>query len=82
MLTYSIPDLYCTEHALSTRLSDVGQQVWRGALALTDFLLHHREMFEGSVMLELGGGVGLVSIVAAQFCKVVFCTGIIMTGNV
>ena len=28
-----------------------------------------------SVMLEFGGGVGLVSIVASQFCKTIFCTG-------
>lgn len=67
--------LFDIEHSLSTKLCDVGQQVWRGALALADFLLYHRSMFDGSVMLELGGGVGLVSIVAAQFCKIIFCTG-------
>lgn len=60
---------------MSTKLCDVGRQVWRGALVLADFLLYHRKRFEGSVMLELGGGVGFVSIVASQFCSTVFCTG-------
>ncbi len=64
-----------SEHALSTKLSDVGQQVWRGALVLSDFILHHRKALKDSTLLELGGGVGLVSIVASYFCNLIFCTG-------
>lgn len=60
---------------MSTKLCDVGQQVWRGALVLADFLLQHSDMLRDSTVLELGSGVGLVSIVTSQFCKTVFCTG-------
>lgn len=60
---------------MATTLVDVGQQVWRGALLLADFLSHYKNTFENCVMLELGGGVGLVSVVASQFCRAIFCTG-------
>lgn len=63
------------EHSMSTKLGDVGQQVWRGALALCDFIFHESDMFTNVVMLELGCGVGLVSIVASHFCSSIFCTG-------
>ena len=63
------------EHAMSTRLCDVGQQVWRGALLLSDFIFHQNSQFTDTVVLELGCGVGLVSIVASHFCSAIFCTG-------
>lgn len=63
------------EHHQTTALDLVGLQIWRGALLLADWLLHNGGTFsKDSVLLELGSGVGLTSIIAAIFCPVV-CTG-------
>ena len=65
------------EHSQSTVLDLVGLQVWRGALLLSDWLLHNmHNLADDSVVLELGSGVGLTSIVAAMF-RPVICTGIV-----
>jgi predicted nicotinamide N-methyase len=54
----------------------VGRQIWRGALLLGDFVLHHgSSLLQGHTVLELGSGVGLTSIVAAMFASEVICTG-------
>lgn len=58
----------------STRLSHVGQQLWRSSLLLIDFILGKRETFSQSVVLELGAGVGLFSLVAATLTCHVFLT--------
>ena len=55
------------EHRQHTKLSDVGLQVWRGSLLLSDYLLHHHQLVRDKSVLELGSGTGLSSIVAA-FC--------------
>ena len=60
---------------MSTPLEAVGQQVWRGALLMADYLVHSDKLQGAPVVLELGGGVGLVSIVAALSAKFIFCTG-------
>lgn len=67
------------EHAMSTTLEKVGQQVWRGALLMTDYLLSQgNPRLQESVVLELGAGTGLVSIVAASKAQQVFCTGTLL----
>ncbi|XP_019620861.1 PREDICTED: methyltransferase-like protein 22 [Branchiostoma belcheri] len=73
----------CTEmevhiqHAMATPLDTVGLQVWRGALLMCDFILHNQDVFKSHSILELGGGVGLVSIVAgAVGASKVYCTDI------
>ena len=53
----------------------VGQQVWRGAFLLSDWLIHNRKYIsKAGKLLELGSGVGLTGIVAGMFTPVV-CTG-------
>ncbi|XP_066265113.1 methyltransferase-like protein 22 [Branchiostoma lanceolatum] len=65
------------QHAMATPLDTVGLQVWRGALLMCDFILHNQDIFKSHSILELGGGVGLVSIVAgAVGASKVFCTDI------
>ena len=65
---------------MSTSLEKVGQQVWRGALLMVDHLISwDNSRLEDSVVLELGAGTGLVSIVAASKAHHVFCTGIYYT---
>ncbi|XP_076271738.1 methyltransferase-like protein 22 [Rhynchophorus ferrugineus] len=64
------------EHSYSTSLNLVGLQVWRGALLLSDWLLHYGQTLSGNdYILELGSGVGLTSIIASMFCPVI-CTDI------
>nr|XP_031289059.1 methyltransferase-like protein 22 isoform X1 [Camelus dromedarius] len=62
------------EHTMATPLEDVGKQVWRGALLLADYVLFQRDLFQGRTVLELGGGTGLASIVAATVARTVYCT--------
>ena len=38
-------------------------------------IIYHFNRFDGCIALELGGGVGLCSIVMARVAKKVFCTG-------
>jgi predicted nicotinamide N-methyase len=65
-----------SEHSYSTTLDLVGRQIWRGALLLGDFILHHgSSLLQDHTVLELGSGVGLTSIVAAMFASEVICTG-------
>ena len=64
-------------HALSTHLSDVGLQVWRGALLLCDYLMAPTPPLRlpHAVVLDLGAGCGLTSIAAALGgASTIFCT--------
>ncbi|XP_018340915.1 PREDICTED: methyltransferase-like protein 22 isoform X3 [Trachymyrmex septentrionalis] len=63
------------EHSVSTELNLVGLQVWRAALLLADYILSHQDLFRNQIILELGSGVGLTSIVASYLAKEVICTG-------
>ncbi|XP_076247337.1 methyltransferase-like protein 22 [Calliopsis andreniformis] len=64
------------EHYVSTRLQDVGLQVWRGALLLADYILSNPDLVKNKVVLELGAGVGLTSIVASFLAREVICTDV------
>ncbi|KAG5343429.1 MET22 protein, partial [Acromyrmex charruanus] len=64
------------EHSVSTELNLVGLQVWRAALLLADYILSHQDLFRNQIILELGSGVGLTSIVASYLAKEVICTDI------
>eukprot|EP01041_Mallomonas_annulata_P005828 gene5828-11766_t len=55
--------LMTISHYSLTTIDDVGLQLWRGSLLLADFLLHKRLYLEDKVIIELGGGVGLIGIV-------------------
>ncbi|XP_050301223.1 methyltransferase-like protein 22 isoform X2 [Anthonomus grandis grandis] len=64
------------EHSYSTGLNLVGLQIWRGALLLADWLIHHGvNLSKNETVLELGSGVGFTSIIGSMFCPVV-CTDI------
>ena len=74
ILTYT----YCffvSEHQNATTLDLVGEQVWRGALFLADFILHYSDIFRGKHVLEVASGVGLTSVVAAMLATKVTVTG-------
>lgn len=69
-------DCLYIEHNISTELQMVGLQVWRGALLLADYILSNPNIFKQKVIMELGSGVGLTSIVASFLAKEVICTDI------
>ncbi|XP_041364645.1 methyltransferase-like protein 22 [Gigantopelta aegis] len=64
------------EHALQTKLEDVGKQVWQGCLLLADFIIHNQSDFSNATILDLGAGVGLTSIIAGMFARKVFLTDV------
>ncbi|XP_037783400.1 methyltransferase-like protein 22 isoform X1 [Penaeus monodon] len=64
------------EQQSATTLDLVGEQVWRGALLLADFIFHHPEIFKNANILELASGVGLTSIVASMTAKKVLVTDV------
>nr|CAG4635689.1 EOG090X0C5G [Artemia franciscana] len=68
-------NLYIT-HSTLTSLELVGQQVWRGALFLADYLLYLGQQIKDEIVLELGAGVGLTSIAAAMVTKKVYATDV------
>lgn len=63
-------------HGLQTTLYDVGFQVWMGALGMVDFMLENANLFHDKRILELGGGVGLASLVAGLITKEVLLTDV------
>ncbi|XP_058260994.1 methyltransferase-like protein 22 isoform X1 [Hemibagrus wyckioides] len=71
-----VVDVIKIEHTMATPLEDVGKQIWRGALLLSDFILSSPAVFRGATVLELGAGTGLASIVAASVAKTVYCTDV------
>ncbi|KAJ7305708.1 hypothetical protein JRQ81_010074 [Phrynocephalus forsythii] len=69
-------DVVKIEHTMATPLEDVGKQVWRGAFLLADYILCKPDPLKDCTVLELGGGTGVVSILAAQAAKTVYCTDV------
>ena len=75
-------------HRTSTRLEDVGMQLWPSAFLLADFLLHttastiitknsHNRHcdYSGAALVELGAGIGLIASIASFLhCKAFVCT--------
>lgn len=67
-------DVICIFHEMKSTLSNVGLQVWMGALFMCDYIADKREDFCDAKILELGSGVGLTGIFASQFASMVICT--------
>lgn len=64
----------CIDHSLNTPLQRVGEQVWLGSCLLVDFIMYRHDLFTRSVVVELGCGVALASIVSSKVCSRVFAT--------
>ena len=58
----------------SSRIERVGLQLWAGALLLSDLLLQRPQLVRGLPVVELGAGLGLVSLVAHRLGAQVCCT--------
>eukprot|EP00040_Diaphanoeca_grandis_P016013 m.82391 g.82391 ORF g.82391 m.82391 type:complete len:361 (-) comp25513_c1_seq2:68-1150(-) len=61
-------------HTMATKIPEVGLQVWAGALLMADYIVHNRDQWVQSTVLELGAGTGLASIVMARYAQTVLCT--------
>ncbi|XP_020109392.1 methyltransferase-like protein 22 isoform X1 [Ananas comosus] len=67
------------KHNITSSLRNVGLQVWRASLVLTDYVLHRSFTscdFNGITAIELGAGTGLVGIALARVAGSVFITDI------
>lgn len=62
------------EHEMETSLSQVGLQLWRASLFLSDFVLNNVDLVKDRTVIELGTGLGLVSFVASIYARLVFAT--------
>ncbi|WOL17315.1 methyltransferase-like protein 22 isoform X1 [Canna indica] len=65
------------QHNITSSLLEVGLQVWKAALVLTDFIFH--KSFTSTdlndvIAIDLGAGTGLVGIALARVAKTVFIT--------
>jgi predicted nicotinamide N-methyase len=49
-------------------------QVWPSSIAIAQFIQTHPEYINDNKVLELGGGLGLPSLVAARYAREVICT--------
>ncbi|XP_071128420.1 methyltransferase-like protein 22 isoform X2 [Mytilus edulis] len=63
-------------HKMETTLENVGQQIWLASLLMADFIISHKEEFQGKRVLDLGAGVGLTSVVAAMYADHIISTDI------
>ena len=69
-------DCLTLEHSLATPLATVGLQIWRGCLLMVDYIAHNEHRFSQRNVLELGCGVGLVSLVVGKVARQVLATDI------
>lgn len=62
-------------HKVVTPIEYVGEQLWRGSLLLSDYLIYRRNDIQNSIAFELGAGVGFLSIIASLLpFRSVYCT--------
>jgi ribosomal protein L11 methylase PrmA len=54
-----------------------GQKLWCGSAAVIEYLLHHPQVIQESVVLELGAGTGILGMI----CHKIGCRQVILTDN-
>lgn len=63
------------EHCSETNVSNVGLQLWKGSLYLCDYLIHKsKDLLSNKIILDLGAGLGLTSIISSLFASKIYCT--------
>ncbi|CAF0824088.1 unnamed protein product [Adineta ricciae] len=61
-------------HRNETNIVQCGYQLWNGCLLLCDYLLTNLNRFRNRIVLELGAGVGLCTVLASRFAAKVIST--------
>jgi predicted nicotinamide N-methyase len=62
------------EHSMETTLLNVGLQLWKASLYLSEYVLSNWECFNRKVIVELGAGVGILTIISSLFAEKVIST--------
>lgn len=68
------PKVLRIEHSMQTELSQVGLQLWRASLFLTDYVLNNLDLVRNKIVVDLGTGLGLTSFLTAEYSRLVFAT--------
>lgn len=62
------------EHEMKTTLNRVGFQLWRAGFFLIDYLFTNLSTIQDKVVVDLGAGLGLTSLLASLYAKRVYST--------
>jgi predicted nicotinamide N-methyase len=65
------------EHEMSTSLDLVGLQLWRASFFLVDYLFNNTELIRDKIVIDLGAGLGLTSLMVSLLAKRVVCTDLL-----
>jgi predicted nicotinamide N-methyase len=71
-----VPDLFAIQQAWKKGMPHFPywSQVWPSAIAMSQFLLKHPELYKDKQVLEIAAGLGLPSLVIANSARSVLCT--------
>lgn len=48
--------------------------IWESAIALSKYIINNQQLFHGKTVIEIGAGLALPSLFAADFCKAITIT--------
>jgi predicted nicotinamide N-methyase len=71
-----VKNTFFIEHYLETNLDNVGLQLWKSSLYLSDYLITNSStiFINQTQVVELGAGTGLTSLVCSLFTDKIMCT--------
>jgi predicted nicotinamide N-methyase len=76
---YNIKLILPNEKSLKSAANPYWGKVWHSAIAMCDYLIKNNEILHTKTVMEMGAGLGLVSLVAANYASSVIATDISST---